>query len=246
MQISRIELSNLKQLLKKIDNTNEIDVFYVADSLGALDKKESVKIAKLLKNFKKPFGIHAHDNLGKALSNTLTFINHGATWADSTMLGMGRGPGNVDTIKLLKKLRNLRNIKLLKKSITNFVNLKSKYQWGKNIYYALAAKKGIHPSYIQEILNFKDYTKAQVLSTINSLSKINAYSFSESILESACFQKNLKPINISILKKINLKKKSALVLGSDNDLLLHSDEINFLIKKKNPLVLSLNFNKKKF
>lgn len=246
MQISRIELSNLKQLLKKIDNTNEIDVFYVADSLGALDKKESVKIAKLLKNFKKPFGIHAHDNLGKALSNTLTFINHGATWADSTMLGMGRGPGNVDTIKLLKKLRNFSNIKCLKKSISNFVNLKSKYHWGKNIYYALAAKKGIHPSYIQEILNFKDYTKAQVLSTINSLSKINAYSFSDSILESACFQKSSKPINISILKKINLKKKSAIVLGSDNNLLLHSDEINFFIKKKNPLVISLNFNKKKF
>lgn len=246
MQISRIAISKLKQVLNKINNTEEIDVFYVADSLGALDQKDSIKIAKLLNNFKKPFGIHAHDNLGKALNNTLAFINHGATWADSTMLGMGRGPGNVDTVELLTKIGKFQNTKFLKKSITNFTELKSKYNWGKNFYYALAAKKGIHPTYIQEILNFKDYTKAQILSSINNLSKIHAYSFSESILDSACFQTTLRSINISILKKNNLKKKSVLVLGSDDDLLLHSEEINFFINKKKPLVISLNYNKKKF
>ena len=49
-------------------------------------------------------GIHAHDNLGLALKNSISAYKNGANWIDSTILGMGRGPGNVKTEELLKKI----------------------------------------------------------------------------------------------------------------------------------------------
>ena len=47
----------------------------------------------------------------KALSNTLTAVNNGVTWVDSTINGMGRGPGNVNrnglnsSFSIQKKIR---------------------------------------------------------------------------------------------------------------------------------------------
>ena len=38
-------------------------------------------------------GIHTHNNLGKAVSNSIEVIEKSATWIDSTVTGMGRGPG---------------------------------------------------------------------------------------------------------------------------------------------------------
>ena len=50
-------------------------------------------------------GIHAHDNLGKALTNSLCMEIK--FWIDSTIMGMGRGPGNVKT-ELLFRIKNLK------------------------------------------------------------------------------------------------------------------------------------------
>ena len=57
-------------------------------------------------------GIHTHDNLERALSNTLTSIKEGVTWVDSTITGMGRGPGNTKTEYLILEID-----KLLKKKV---------------------------------------------------------------------------------------------------------------------------------
>jgi len=72
MQISTIEINILKKYYYDIEKY--CDIFYVADSLGSLkDKKQIFKICNFLKTINKPFGIHAHDNRGLALKNTLLF-----------------------------------------------------------------------------------------------------------------------------------------------------------------------------
>ena len=59
----------------------------------------------IFKNFKqytdKPLGIHTHDNMNKALENSLSAYKFGAEWLDGTIQGMGRGPGNVKTEDLV-------------------------------------------------------------------------------------------------------------------------------------------------
>ena len=109
-------------------------------------------------------GIHAHNNMKLALSNSIEANKNGIKWVDSTVTGMGRGAGNVkpeDLMKYFLKKQDQRiKINSLKKIITKyFFPLKKKYKWGPNKYYYLAGKNKIHPTFIQEILSDKRYSK---------------------------------------------------------------------------------------
>ena len=42
--------------------------------------------------------------MGNAVANTMEAINEGASWVDSTVTGMGRGPGNAQTEYLALEL----------------------------------------------------------------------------------------------------------------------------------------------
>jgi len=236
MQITMIKMSDLKIFFSSVKNY--CDVFYIADSLGSLkEKKKIIQISNLLKE--KEFGIHAHDNQGLALQNTILFSKLGARWLDSTILGMGRGPGNVDTIILIEKLNNKKVIGF-SKTKKDFILLKKKFNWGKNIYYELASQNNIHPTYIQEILSYKGIEKKMILNFIQCLSKLETHSYSKDVMEKAISSVNDKKQN---LQKIN-KKTDVLILGSAKSLSSeHFIEVVNFIKKKKPLVLSLNFNK---
>lgn len=68
----------MDKIISYLKKTN-LDVFYIADSFGALNQKKTEQIIKFIKKkFFKSLGIHAHDNLGLALKNSKTAINAGA------------------------------------------------------------------------------------------------------------------------------------------------------------------------
>jgi len=48
---------------------------------------------------------HGHDDLGNAVTNSLVALQNGATWASTTMLGMGERSGNAETEKVLMNLK---------------------------------------------------------------------------------------------------------------------------------------------
>ena len=68
------------------------------------------KILDVIKNLRSywsgDLGIHTHDNLGKALSNSIFSMKNNVTWIDSTVTGMGRGPGNAKTESLILEVNN--------------------------------------------------------------------------------------------------------------------------------------------
>ena len=66
-------------------------IIYISDSLGSLKKLGIKRIIKLFKKYWfKKMGIHAHDNLSLAISNTKYAYKLGITWLDSTINSMGR------------------------------------------------------------------------------------------------------------------------------------------------------------
>ncbi len=118
--------------------------------------------------------MHAHDNLGIALQNTILARDYGATWLDSTVLGMGRGPGNAKTEQLLIEMNkddlHIRNLVKLQDSInTYFQPLLEKYKWGSNTYYYLSGKYQIHPSFITAMANDGRYDSLDILSLIDNI-----------------------------------------------------------------------------
>ncbi|MBB6174320.1 4-hydroxy 2-oxovalerate aldolase [Nocardiopsis mwathae] len=74
------------------------DVVYLADSNGSLLPHEVSELVTLVRSVTDAaIGLHAHNNLGLALSNAIAAVDAGATWIDSSVLGMGKGPGNLVT-----------------------------------------------------------------------------------------------------------------------------------------------------
>ncbi|NEB36887.1 3-hydroxy-3-methylglutaryl-CoA lyase [Streptomyces sp. SID14515] len=69
---------------------------YLADSNGSLSPVDTTDLTTLTKSVTgSPVGLHAHNNLGLALSNAICAVTAGATWMDSSIQGMGKGPGNL-------------------------------------------------------------------------------------------------------------------------------------------------------
>ncbi|SFT75318.1 4-hydroxy 2-oxovalerate aldolase [Actinopolyspora lacussalsi subsp. righensis] len=72
------------------------DVVYLADSNGSLSPMEAAELVTLTRSITGgDVGLHAHNNLGLALSNAIAAADHGAVWMDSSIQGMGKGPGNL-------------------------------------------------------------------------------------------------------------------------------------------------------
>ena len=123
---------------------NEVaDYLYIVDSYGGLFPEDLEKIfSKISKYINIPIGFHGHDNLELALINSLTAIKMGAQIIDSTIMGMGRGAGNLKTELILTLLNKQRNLPVNFDSLFNltnlFLKLKEHYRWGTNLPYMIS------------------------------------------------------------------------------------------------------------
>ena len=69
----------------------------MVDSFGGVSPVVLKAIFQTVKqNTTCPVGFHGHNNLQLGLVNTLTAIECGIDYVDATILGMGRGAGNLN------------------------------------------------------------------------------------------------------------------------------------------------------
>ena len=111
MQIGLVSHDKLVKTSSLIESWNMVEVLYMADSFGSLDPVNVKKIIKTIENgWSGPLGIHAHDNKGLAVQNTMAALNAGVLYLDSTICGMGRGAGNARTEYLLVELGQRKDV----------------------------------------------------------------------------------------------------------------------------------------
>ena len=244
MQVSECESNELSLLVKEASKY-PIDVLYFADSLGNMDTESVLAVIKLFRlHWKGHLGIHAHDNMGMALLNSLFALNNGITWVDSTITGMGRGAGNAKTELLSIEVSELRktmpNISPLLSLISEkFKPLKDKYGWGTNPFYYLSGKNSVHPTYVQEMMTDSRYQTEDIISVIKNLSPKDGKKFSKNSMHEArnfysrISQGSWSPIEL-------FKDREVILIGSGPGVLHHKIAIENYIKNSKPLVLALN------
>ena len=248
MQTGGKSEEQINRATKYLAQLKEIDVLYFADSLGNMREEDIIKTISLLRNnWHKDLGIHAHNNKGLALSNTLVALNNGVNWVDSTVRGMGRGAGNAETEILLSELNriykeNYRLDEIYKLAVDDFKILNSEFNWGQSLLYSLAADNNIHPTYIQEMISDSRYNDQRILEAINFMKNIPSASFNKEFLDN--FVKNQSKNNyIGNWNASNwCKNKEVLIVGSGPSIKRHHEGIIEYIKEYKPTVLSLNIN----
>lgn len=225
----------------------EIDALYFADSLGSL---HSTDVTQIIDQFRQTWsgaiGVHAHDNLGRAVHNTLSALDGGATWVDSTVTGMGRGPGNAQTEYVAIELADRRDetvdfVPLLELIEDYFKPLQQHFQWGENPYYYLSGKLGIHPTYIQTMLSDKRFSVADKLSVIDHLRELGAQSFKADNLLAGRNLGSSEQRDIGAwAPSEEIGGREVLILAAGPSLQRHAAAISEYIQNNNPVVFALN------
>ncbi len=231
--------------LAKMASLFSIDVLYFADSMGSMNSQSCKSIIKWLrKHWNGDIGIHTHDNLCKALENTLTALDEGVTWLDATVTGMGRGPGNARIEELLieigeRKGRPANLVPLLEIIKSYFQPLKNKFGWGSNPFYYLSGKYGIHPTFVQEMLCDPRYSNEDIVATLEHLHKEGGSKFCHNALDASrnLFQKTYEG---SWMPKEKIAGRPVLILGAGASLKEHQAAIEAFIDKYSPVVIALN------
>ena len=148
------------EILDLIKEVNEIKpyAFTIADTTGAMKEKDVLKLFYLIDNeldssIKLCF--HSHNNLQLSFTNSQALIKVTSgrdLIIDSTIFGMGRGAGNIQTEQLIQYLNDncLKKYNLIPilKTIDEVINpIYSKTPWGYSVPYYLAATNHCHPNY---------------------------------------------------------------------------------------------------
>jgi len=237
----------LRDITKIIDKSKVFDVIYFADSFGnMLPEDVERKYIIIKKIWKKDIGFHAHNNFGLALANAIKAMQIGINWIDSTILGMGRGAGNIETETLVYYLKQKKyrynHQELLELSRSEFQPLKNKYDWGTNPFYYIAALNKIHPTYTQELLAENRYDSKQIVRGIELLSSTNSskYDFNK-LQEVTEIYENKK--NGTWNANGWCKDKDIIILGAGNSIEKYKKKIESILYKKNSYCISLNINK---
>lgn len=222
-----------------------LDALYFADSMGSMNPDQAAQIIKWMRSeWEGPMGIHTHDNLGLALSNTLRAIEEGVTWVDATVTGMGRGPGNARTEELAIEMAERRDkqvsmVPLMALLRKHFKPMQAHYGWGTNPYYYLAGKYGIHPTYIQEMLSDSRYDEEDLLAVIEHLRQGGGKKFSVDTLDAARHFYRVEAQG-SWSPKNTFEGRDVLLLGAGPGVERHRKALERYIRENKPLVVALN------
>jgi len=148
MAVSKVNEMDLDQALQDISKS-KVPIIYIVDSFGSM---YSENIEHLVKKYRealpdRTLGIHAHNNMQLAMSNTITAIIENCNMLDATLLGMGRGAGNCPLEILIAFLKNpkYRLLPLLDVIQNHIHSLQQDIRWGYHIPYLITGALNEHP-----------------------------------------------------------------------------------------------------
>lgn len=145
------------ELIRKANLLNP-KAFYIVDSFGVMKKNDLMRLYYLVDhNLDRHIhiGYHAHNNVQLAYSNAQALIElktNRELIIDSSVFGMGRGAGNLNTELLIEFLNEIHGTTYLVKPLLQIIDqtLSHVYQtktWGYSLPYYISAKHNCHPNY---------------------------------------------------------------------------------------------------
>jgi 4-hydroxy 2-oxovalerate aldolase len=177
-----------EEFLELIKMTNEINpyAFYIVDSFGVMNQYDVLKffqIADYNLNSNIYLGFHSHNNLQLSFSHSqkiLSLKSNRNLIIDSSIYGMGRGAGNLNTELIIGYLNqslfgNYKIEPILEAIDYEIKPIYSKKQWGYSLPYYLSAYHNCHPNYATYLEDLSTITVqdiSEILSRIEPSKKV--------------------------------------------------------------------------
>lgn len=156
------------ELLDLIDKVNKIKpkTLTIVDTLGQMNKNDTISLFYLFdKNLNESIsiGYHSHNSLALSFSNVQAILEKKSRRSiiiDSSLFGIGRGAGNLQTELLTQYLNDYYQKKYetipILKTIQEIINpIFEANPWGYSVPYRIAALNSCHPDYAKYLIDKK-------------------------------------------------------------------------------------------
>ena len=166
--------SEFIELIKSINSVKPYAA-YIVDSFGSMNANDLMRLFYLADNNlcdEIKLGFHSHNNLQLAYSNAQTLISmptERKLIIDSSIMGMGRGAGNLNSELIIQRFGDRYYIVPMLKIIDEILgNFYKQNYWGYSLANYLSATYNLHPNYAN-YLDDKDTLSFENMNDIFSL-----------------------------------------------------------------------------
>lgn len=253
LRYSDAELLELIELVNK--ELPDASGFYIVDSFGEMRPNDMSRILSLVDHnliSTMTLGFHSHNNLQMSYSNAiamLQFPTNRDLMLDCSIMGMGKGAGNLNTELLLEHL-NLYygkeyKIAPLLEVIDKVINqLHSEFYWGYAPEYYLSATNQCTPSYASHFYNKHMLPIDQVGELLGMIAEEKKISFDKEYAEELYRLYNeSKAVDdkmvVEELKK-ELQDKRVLLIAPGKSITHYMDKIKLVSEEDDVITIGLN------
>lgn len=123
-----------------------------------------------------PIGFHGHDNMCLAMANSIAAIEGGADVIDGTLVGMGRGAGNLRIEAMLAYLGGRQggnavvDYQALSAVVEPFEALQRQYGWGTNLPYMISGVNNLPQRDVMDWISKKRYSVMSIVQALQQQS----------------------------------------------------------------------------
>lgn len=247
------------ELLEMIDLVNRelpnASAFYIVDSFGEMRPNDLTRILSLVDHnlaASMAIGFHSHNNLQMSYSNACTMLQFTTSRdmiLDSSIMGMGKGAGNLNTELLVEHLNSFYGknylIAPLLSVIDNVINqIHNEFYWGYAVEYYLSSIHHCSPSYASYFYDRHMLPIDQVGELLSKIAENKKLSFDKKYAEELYRQYNTsKAVNDTRVierLKTEFKDKKILLVAPGKNILEVKDRIRMLSQNEEYITVGLN------
>ena len=250
--------SELIELIQTVNNElADASGFYIVDSFGEMRPNDMNRILNLVDHNLLPemtVGFRSHNNLQMSYSNAvvlLQFASNRDFLLDASIMGMGKGAGNLNTELLLEHLKLFygkeNDIKALLDVMDKVLNqIHSEFYWGYAPEYYLSAVHHCTPGYASYFYNKHMLPVKRVGELLGLLEEQKRISFDAAYAEEVYVKYNEGVAfedKDCIEKLISIfKDKKILLIGPGKQIGLYKERIASLANSGDYIVIGLNYD----
>jgi 4-hydroxy 2-oxovalerate aldolase len=246
-----------EELLTLIKEVNFLKpyAFYLVDTIGSMYKNDLLRLFFLVEHNLADgicLGYHSHNNMQLSFANAMTIMElhtNRHIIIDSSVFGMGRGAGNLNTELITHYINN--NIEHrydlipLLEMIDDIILPIYKYtSWGFSEPYYLSAIIGVHPNYAAYLIDKQSIGMTQIAEILGKIPKSNGHLFIKSDIEKLYHAEMSDAVDDSSTiaeLSVKIRGKEVIVIAPGSSIRVNRKQILEHIRAICPFVLSLNF-----
>ena len=251
--------SEFLELIHLVNNIKPY-AFYIVDSFGMMKSKDLSRLFFLVEHNLYSeiwIGFHSHNNMQLAFSNAQHLVNvktNRNLIIDSSVYGMGRGAGNLNTEIFVDYLNENHGPKYLIKPLLCLIDdiLNDFYQrnyWGYSLSNYISASHNAHPNYASYLEQKNTLTYEDMNNIFGLMDDEKKYSYDKSYIEELYINymssENVNENNIVELKEF-LNGKSVLLIAPGKSSIEENSIIIEVANNDNVVVISINHKYSEF